>query len=79
MIRVRVEAVRSINSVVAENINDTAIRIERKYDAGANDFCLQYHNILKGKKEVNKMVEFDAIKQSLANYAQPLLEMGDSL
>ncbi|MBS4815865.1 MAG: peptide chain release factor 2 [Clostridium sp.] len=25
------------------------------------------------------MVEFDAIKQSLANYAQPLLEMGDSL
>ena len=69
MIRVRVEAVRSINSVVAENINDTA----------TNDFCLQHHNILKGKKEVSKMVEFDAIKQSLANYAQPLLEMGDSL
>ena len=79
MIRVRVEAVRSINSVVAENINDTAIRIEREYDVGANDFCLQHHNILKGKKEVKKMVEFDAIKQSLANYAQPLLEMGDSL
>ena len=79
MIRVLAEAVRSINSVVAENINDTAIRIEREYDVGANDFCLQHHNILKGKKEVNKMVEFDAIKQSLANYAQPLLEMGDSL
>jgi hypothetical protein len=33
----------------------------------------------KSKKEVNKMVEFDEIKQSLANFAQPLLEMGDSL
>lgn len=31
------------------------------------------------KKEVNTMVEFDAIKQSLSNYGQPLLEMGDSL
>lgn len=39
-------------------------------------FASNINNILKGKKEVNKMVEFDAIKQSLANYAQPLLEMG---
>ena len=48
----------------------------RKDDKKAKHY---YNYNQRKKKEVNKMVEFDAIKQSLANYAQPLLEMGDSL
>lgn len=55
-----------VHAAVGRNINSAA---EENINEGVSF----------GKKEVRKMVEFDAIKQSLANYAQPLLEMGDSL
>lgn len=56
------------------------IRVPAEADGNINSAVAKSFKIITiTKKEVSKMVEFDAIKLSLSNYGQPLLEMGDSL